>query len=192
MANFFYDGTNSLGSAPLKILPSSQAFPATASATIQTPDSNPAGIVSLLPCRCSSSLNKSGRIERRSYPVQLHKHGQHAHLVFLHSSDGAIRCHRAAVSFSNLSPREFRASWSMAVTLLIRLSELTLYSMAASSPKGLLLNPPKQVSASGCNCGSADYEQIAIDDFDGDGYSDVGRCSTRGENRRWGRCLASF
>src|SRR5271155_4845267 len=47
-ATFYYDGANSLGSAPLKILPSSEAFPASASATIQTPDSNPAGIVSLI------------------------------------------------------------------------------------------------------------------------------------------------
>lgn len=36
------------------------------------------------------------------------------------------------------------------------------------------LNPPKVVSDSGCNCSSSDVETIAIDDFDGDGYSDVG------------------
>ena len=45
MANFFYDGTNSLGSAPLKVLSSTQAFPATASAIVATPDSSPVGIV---------------------------------------------------------------------------------------------------------------------------------------------------
>ena len=179
MANFFYDGTNSLGSAPLKVIPSSQAFPATASATIQTPDSNPVGIASLLRAGTPPALIS---LDASSGEVTLYSFTTTVSTPTLYSyTPGAAQLDAIGSGFF-LQPKS-----SGVQSFLIHGSSpsnpaVGTYSVFDGSvvPNSSLLTPPKQVSASGCNCASADYEQVAIDDFDGDGYSDV--AAVLGEN----------
>ncbi len=176
-AKFFYDGTNSLGSAPLKILSSSQAFPASASANIQTPDSSPVGIASLLRTGSPPALVS---LDAASGEVTLYSFASTVSTPTLYSYTPGPPQSDAIASGFFLQPKS-----SGIQSFLIHASSpanvvVGTYSVFDGSVVASLLNGPKQTSASGCNCGSADREQIAIDDFDGDGYSDVG--ALLGEN----------
>ncbi len=170
-ATFFYDGANSLGSAPLKILPTSEAFPTSASATIQTPDSNPAGIASLIragapPALASLDLS-SGEVILYSFTSTVSTPTMYFYAAGQAQFDAIASGFFLQPESSGIQSFLIHASTPTA-------ANLGTYSVFDGSVlKGTALSPPKQSSASGCNCETADYEQIAIDDFNGDGYSDV-------------------
>jgi hypothetical protein len=178
-AKFFYDGTNSLGSAPLKVVPSSQAFPATASATIQTPDSSPVDIASLLRTGTSPALVS---LDASSGEVTLYSFAGAISAPTLYSfTPGAAQFDAIGSGFflqpASSGIQSFLIHGSSPPNFNTGTYSVFDGSVVANSS---LLNPPKQVSVSGCNCGTTDSEHIAIDDFDGDGYSDV--AAVFGEN----------
>jgi FG-GAP-like repeat len=174
MANFFYDGTNSLGSAPLKVLSSTQAFPASASAIVATPDSSPVGIVAFT--RAAGASPALVSVDQSSGEVTLYNFASKVSTPSLYSYTVSSPQPDAIGSGFFLLPKSqgvqsFLVHGGSTPTT----PDVGTYSVfdgtfATVRP---VLNPPTKVSPSGCNCGRADNEQIAIDDFDGDGYSDV-------------------
>jgi hypothetical protein len=174
MANFFYDGTNSLGSAPLKVLSSTQAFPASASAIVATPDSSPVGIVAFT--RAAGAPPALVSVDQSSGEVTLYNFAGKVSTPSLYSYTVSSPQPDAIGSGFFLLPKSqgvqsFLVHGGSTPTT----PDVGTYSVfdgtfATVRP---VLNPPTKVSPSGCNCGRADNEQIAIDDFDGDGYSDV-------------------
>jgi FG-GAP-like repeat len=171
--NFLYDGTHSLGSGTLKVLSSSQAFPATPSATLGTSEFTPAGLVSLPPASGGSpalvSLDESSQIvtlfyfsgpistpAEYSYTIPTPPVDSIAGGFFLQPKTSGVQ--------SFLIHGENGTNVNVGTYSVFDGS----FNTATSA-----LNPPKATSASGCGCGRPDSEQIAIDDFDGDGYSDV-------------------
>jgi len=174
---FSHDGANSLGTAPLKIIPSTQAFPSAATAAPSTFGFQPVGIISLnglsqLPgiLVSADSLNDVVTFfeftNPRSVPV--------AYQYALGGTPGNIDA-LAAGYF--LKPKS-----SGILSALIHQGptdggdgEYSIFDGSITGTgSGAELNFPVQ-TASTCNCSDPDSETIAIDDFDGDGYSDVGK-----------------
>jgi hypothetical protein len=174
MANFFYDGANSLGSAPLKVLSSTEAFPASASATVATPDSSPAGIVAFT--RAAGASPALVSLDQSSGEVTLYNFASKVSTPSLYSYTVTSPQPDAIGSGFFLLPKSQGVqSFLVHGGSTPSTPDVGTYSVFDGTFTTIrpVLNPPTKVSPSGCNCGRADNEQIAIDDFDGDGYSDV-------------------
>ncbi|HTZ60111.1 MAG TPA: VCBS repeat-containing protein [Acidobacteriaceae bacterium] len=170
---FFYEGTNSLGTAPLKVLPSSQAFPASASAVISTPGPNSVGVTGLVRTGTAPALVS---LDSSLSEVTLYSFSSAISTPSLYSYTPAATQLDAIAGGFFLQPassgiQSFLIHGSSPANVVVGTYSVFDGSVSAASA---MLNPPKQTSASGCNCDAADNEEIAIDDFDADGYSDVG------------------
>jgi hypothetical protein len=174
--NFSYDGSKSLGAAALKILPPTQAFPSAASATLSTYGFAPVGIVSInglsqVPgTLVGADATNVVTLYRVANPIGTPAVYQY---VFPQSSSSID----ALAQGYFLKPKP-----SGTLSALVHQNSgsgpgngaYSVFDGSVTAPVEGTLSTPV-TSLAGCACSDPDSETVAIDDFDGDGYSDVGK-----------------
>ncbi len=169
---FHSNTSNTLGTAPLKIVPSTQAW--TVGATLGTPLASPTGFASVVLAKGAQPVLVSAQtgIATAAVPqVALYKlsPGGDTLNAFTYVNGNASTTD-AVVAGYFLQP----ASTSVQSFLVHQYFSYEVYDgSTTASSAGLGLNPPKVTSFAGCDC-SYDPEAISLADFDGDGYSDLG------------------
>ena len=168
----FYSDANLLGTAPLKIIPTTQTW--THIPLTGTPITFPVGIASVILAKGSQPVVVSAQTPSAtagSAAVALYKSspGFSSYGVFTFVNPNQSTTDAIASGY-------FLQSKSSGVQSFV-VHEYGNYQVfdgsTTSTANGLSLNPPQVTSTSGCDC-SSDTETLAIDDFDNDGYSDIG------------------
>lgn len=183
---FYSDATHSLGSSPLKIVPSSQAF--TGQLTVTAGSTNAAGLAAVTLAAGAqpvvvSADSASGIIalyqlnsgytavitSTYTYGYTLDElRSRRSRSILSQGSDPPYALD-AVVSGYFLQPKS-----SGVQSFLVHSPQAQEYLVFDGSTGDGALNAPQQFSPSGCICSNPDQEAISVDDFDGDGYSDVG------------------
>jgi hypothetical protein len=175
---FSADGGNSLGTAALKILPATQGFPATPSVAPSSYGFLPVGVVGLnnlsqIPGTLVSADSGNGTVTLYQFPNPTA--APTTYQFTFGESDGATDT--LATGYF-LQPKS-----SGVLSFLVHQNsggdtgngDYYVFNGSTTATPEPALNAPTQTSAAGCACNNPDSEVIAIDDFDGDGYSDVGK-----------------
>lgn len=170
--NFYSDTSTLLGSAPLTILPSTQMW--TPIPVTGAPITNPVGLAVVV-------------LAKGTQPVVVSASAPNAatgspNVALYESSPGFTSFGAFTYTNANQSPTDAIASGyflqprSSGVQSFV-VHEYGSYQIfdgsTTTSSNGLSLNAPLVTSFAGCDC-SSDPETLAIDDFDNDGYSDIG------------------
>lgn len=170
---FASNTSTQLGSAPLKIIPSTQAW--TGGATLGTPLSNPAGLASVVLAKGAQPVLVSAQspiIGTAAVPnVTLYKlsPGGNTLNAYTYTNGNQSTTDTVAAGYF-LQP----ASSSVESFLVHESFTYQVFDGSTTpGPASLGLNPPTATSFAGCDC-SFDTETISAADFDGDGYSDLG------------------
>ncbi len=171
---FSYDGSKSLGTAALKILPSTEAFPSAPSATPTTYGFAPVGIVSI---NGLSQIPGTLVGADTTNVVTLYKFA---------NPIGTPTVYQYTFPETSVTTDALAAGYFLKPKSSGTLSALIHQNSGGGPGSGayavfdgsitsdLTLNTPV-TSVAGCNCSDPESEIITIDDFDGDGYSDVGK-----------------
>jgi hypothetical protein len=171
---FSYEGSKSLGTSALKILPSTEAFPSAPSATPTTYGYAPVGIVSIngLSQIPGTLVGADATNVVTLYKIANPIGTPTVYQYFFPETSVTIDALAAGYflkpkSSGTLSAAVHQNSGSSPGTGAYAVFD-------GSITTDLTLNTPV-TSVAGCNCTDPESEIIAIDDFDGDGYSDVGK-----------------
>ena len=166
--NFYYDGQNSLGSAPLKVLPSTQAFPpATSYSSRFAEQSAPIGIISVTRGTTGSPLLAT--VDANSGVVTVFN---------LSTSLAAPTQIVSAVNGAtdSIVSGYFLNNKSSGIQSFLTHSPGDVYSVfdgTTTTPANGNLSALAVTNVCEEECSNPDNEAIAVDDFDGDGYSDI-------------------
>jgi hypothetical protein len=171
--SFYSDTTNLLGSAPLAIVPSTQAW--AGSAVLGTPIANPIGVASVILTQGGQPVIVSANAftdytEGTPASVTLYKFSTKGTSLAAYTFSDA----NLPVVDSIASGYFLQAKSTGVQSFLVHGSQGYLVFDGSTTEAGQLLNAPLAQSDAGCDCSSPDQEAIAIDDFDNDGYSDAG------------------
>jgi hypothetical protein len=170
---FASNTSTQLGTAPLKIVPSTQAW--TGGATLGTPLSNPVGLASVVLAKGAEPVLVSAQspiIGTAALPnVTLYKLSPGGNTLNAYTYTNGNQSTTDAVAAGYfLQP----ASSSVQSFLVHESYQYQVFDGSTTAgPASLDLNPPKTTSNAGCDC-SFDTETVSVADFDGDGYSDLG------------------
>jgi hypothetical protein len=172
--NFYSDGSTLLGTAPVKVLPATQTwmqipFPG-------APITYPIGLASVVlapgrpPAVVSAQSPNTATLYKASVALYEASPGGTSLNEFTYSNGNQTTTDAIASGYFLLP----KSSGVQSFLVHEYFSYQVFDGSTTVDAAGLkLLNPPKQNSNSGCDCAS-DPESISIDDFDNDGYSDVG------------------
>jgi hypothetical protein len=170
--NFYYDSSNLLGTAPLKMVPSTQAF--TNTVMQSTPIANPVGIAAVTlstgaqPVIVSAiSVNGSSTAS-----VALYKPSSSGTSFNAYSYFNGNQTVGDAIAAGYFLKTKSTGNQSF---VMHESGQYLVFDGSTTSTNGILaLNQWRASSFAGCDCSNPDTESISIDDFDNDGYSDVG------------------
>ncbi len=171
--SFNSSASNQLGTAPLKIIPSTQAW--TGAASLGTPFNNPAGLASVVLAKGAQPVlvSAQGPVPAGVIlpNVALYKLSAGGDTLNAYTYTNANQTTTdAVVAGYFLKP----ASTSVQSFLVHEYFSYQVFDGSTTPTSTILnLNPPVVTSFSGCDC-SSDPEAISVADFDNDGYSDLG------------------
>ena len=169
---FFSNTSNQLGTAPLKILPSTQAW--TGGATLGTPLSNPTGLASVVlakgaqPVLVSAQTLVGSAVVPQVALYKLSPGGDTLNAYTYTNGNGTTT--DAVVAGYFLQP----ASSSQQSFVVHENYYYEVFDGSTTpGPASLQLNAPQVTAFAGCDC-SYDNELLSVGDFDADGFSDFG------------------
>lgn len=171
--SFYSDKTNLLGSAPLKIVPSTQAW--NENASLLTPLPNSVGLASVVLAKGAQPVivsAENGNPTSGTPSVALYQLGPAGTSLNSYTYFSANQPGTDAIAAGYfLKPK----STGIQSFLVHAISQYLVFDGSTTTTAGVpTLNAPVITSFAGCECSNPDDESIAIDDFDNDGYSDVG------------------
>ena len=170
---FLSNTSTQLGTAPLKIVPSTQAW--TGGATLGTPLASPTALASVVRAAGAQPALVSAQtpiVGTAAVPqVALYKLSPGGDTLNAYTYiNGNAATTDAVLAGYFLQP----ASTSVQSFLVHQYFSYQVYDGSTSaSAAGLGLNAPKVTSFAGCDC-SYDPDSISVADFNNDGYSDLG------------------
>jgi FG-GAP-like repeat len=183
--NFFYDGTNSLGNAPLKILPATQMFPSSPTASQVFANSNYNAVVSVA-FPTYGAVGILGFLPSPTQPPPATELG-----IATFYGHGASLFGKSTTTYlaptSTIVQNSFAPSVSTGDFNHDGLPDFIVsgfggnfgyeYDVLIANANGTFtpINPIQDSISCNCDIPQADF--IAIDDFNGDGYSDIAHLS---------------
>jgi hypothetical protein len=182
--NFFYDGTKSLGSAPLKVLPSTQTFPNVPSASQPIPN-YPSRVVSFkMPATSQSYVGVlSSTITSDIFPYNppaLTIFSGQGSSLFDPSKTKTFQIPKTTLSVGNVdlfSTADLNNDGIPDIVVHGGNSSGYEYDVLLGKSDGTFPDTSQIISKDyghqSCNCSAPTGDILAIDDFNGDGYGDV-------------------
>jgi hypothetical protein len=165
--NFYSNTSKLLGTAPLQMIPSSQAW--TGEAVLATPISYPAGLASVVLAKGAQPVLVSAQTSAPNVALYKLSPGGNTLNAYTYTNSNMTTTD-AVVAGYFLQP----ASSSVQSFLVHRYGEYDVFDgSTAASDTGLSLNAPKNTSPSGFNS-QHDNEALSVADFNNDGYDDLG------------------
>jgi hypothetical protein len=166
---FYSNTSNQLGTAPLQIIPSSQAW--TDEGVLGTPISSPAGLASVVLAKGAQPVLVSAQDVGPNVGLYKLSPGGNALNAYTYTNPNMTTTD-AVVAGYFLQP----ASSSVQSFLVHWYGEYDVFDgSTAASGTGLSLNAPTKTSSSFyCDCPQPDNETLSVADFDNDGYDDLG------------------
>lgn len=166
--NFYSNTSNKLGTAPLQIIPSSQAW--TDEAVLGTPVSYPSGVASVELAKGAQPVLVSAQASTPNVALYKLSPGGNSLSAYTYTNQNMTTTDAVGAGYflqpASSSVQSFLVHWS---------GEYYVFDGSTSaSDTGLSLNAPTVTTYSGCDCSQPDNEALSVADLDNDGYDDLG------------------
>jgi hypothetical protein len=169
--NFYSNTSNQLGTAPLQIIPSSQAWTGLSESVFGTPISNPVGLASVVLAKGGQPALVSAQASTPKVALYKLSSGSNALSAYTYANPNMTTTDAVVAGYflqpASSSVQSFLVHWD---------GEYDVFDGSTAASTGLSLNAPKKTTPTNwyCDCPQPDNEALSVADFDNDGYDDLG------------------